>query len=114
MGRTMGGEIDLQAGKTRKGWKELMSGKRAQGSAMTLNKKLTKSEFRQRADKILMRLSLEVMPFWADSEEKQRQRLERAAGDPLYFCRTYLPHYFAHGPGALSPGTGAAAGAAER
>ena len=65
---------------------------------MTLNKKLTKSEFRQRADKILMRLSLEVMPFWADSEEKHRQRLERAAGDPLYFCRTYLPHYFAHGP----------------
>ena len=75
-----------------------MRGKRAQGSAMTLNKKLTKSEFRQRADKILMRLSLEVMPFWADSEEKHRQRLERAAGDPLYFCRTYLPHYFAHGP----------------
>jgi hypothetical protein len=42
---------------------------------MTLNKKLTKSEFRQRADKILMRLSLEVMPFWADSEEKHKQRL---------------------------------------
>ena len=38
-----------------------MIGKAAQGSAMTLNKKLTKSEFRQRADKILMRLSLEVM-----------------------------------------------------
>jgi predicted phage terminase large subunit-like protein len=65
---------------------------------MTLSKKLTKSEFRQRADKILMRLSLEVMPFWADSEEKQKKRKERAAGDPLYFCRTYLPHYFAHGP----------------
>jgi len=29
---------------------------------MTLKKKLTKSEFRQLADKILMRLSLEVMP----------------------------------------------------
>jgi len=65
---------------------------------MTLTKKLTKSEFRQRADKILMHLSLEVMPFWADSEEKHKQRLERAAVDPLYFCRTYLPHYFAHGP----------------
>ena len=70
---------------------------------MTLNKKLTKSEFRQRADKILMRLSLEVMPFWADSEEKHKQRLERAASDPLYFCRTYLPHYFAHGPAPFSP-----------
>jgi predicted phage terminase large subunit-like protein len=65
---------------------------------MTLNKKLTKTEFRQRADKILMRLSLEVMPFWSDSEAKQKQRLERAEGDPLYFCRTYLPHYFAHAP----------------
>ncbi|MDP2045547.1 MAG: hypothetical protein Q8L00_04960, partial [Deltaproteobacteria bacterium] len=68
---------------------------------MTLNKKLTKSEFRKRADKILMRLSLEVMPFWADSEEKHQQRLERAASDPLYFCRTYLPHYFPHGPAAF-------------
>jgi predicted phage terminase large subunit-like protein len=65
---------------------------------MTLNKKLTKSEFRQRADKILMRLSLEVTPFWGDSEEKRQQRLERATGDPLYFCRAYLPHYFAHAP----------------
>ena len=66
---------------------------------MILNKKLTKSEFRKRADKILMRLSLEVTPFWADSEEKQKQRLEKAAADPLYFCRTYLPHYFSHAPG---------------
>jgi predicted phage terminase large subunit-like protein len=65
---------------------------------MTLNKKLTKSEFRKRADKILMRLSLEVTPFWADSEDKQKQRLEKAAADPLYFCRTYLPHYFSHVP----------------
>ncbi len=75
-----------------------MSGKRAQGRAMTLNKKLTKSEFRKRADKIMMRLSLEVTPFWADSEDKQKQRLERAAADPLYFCRIYLPHYFSHAP----------------
>ncbi|MCK9376214.1 MAG: phage terminase large subunit [Syntrophobacterales bacterium] len=65
---------------------------------MNLNKKLTKAAFRQRADKILMRLSLEVMPFWADSEDKQKQRLTRAAADPLYFCRTYLPHYFSHAP----------------
>jgi len=65
---------------------------------MNLSKKLTKTEFRRRADKILMRLSLEVRPFWDDSEDKQRQRLERAAGDPLYFCRTYLPHYFEHAP----------------
>jgi predicted phage terminase large subunit-like protein len=65
---------------------------------MTLKKKLTKAEFRQRADDILMRLSLEVTPFWEDSEEKRETRRARAAADPLYFCRTYLPHYFSKAP----------------
>jgi predicted phage terminase large subunit-like protein len=65
---------------------------------MTLKKKLTKTEFRQQADKILMRLSLEVTPFWEDSADQQQQRLLKAATDPLYFCRTYLPHYFSHAP----------------
>jgi len=61
---------------------------------MTLKKKLTKAEFRQRADKILMRLTLEVTPFREDREEDRERRLHRAAADPLYFCRQYLPHYF--------------------
>jgi predicted phage terminase large subunit-like protein len=65
---------------------------------MTLKKKLTRTEFRQRADEILVRLSLEVTPFWEDSQSKREQRLNRAAADPLYFCRTYLPHYFSHIP----------------
>ena len=65
---------------------------------MTLKKKLTRAEFRKRADDILRRLSLEVEPFWEESAEKQAQRLKRAAADPLYFCRTYLPHYFSHMP----------------
>jgi predicted phage terminase large subunit-like protein len=76
----------------------LPDGTGAQGTAMTLKKKLTKTEFRQRADEILLRLSLEVTPFWPESEDKQEQRLKRAATDPLYFCRTYLPHYFSHAP----------------
>jgi len=67
-------------------------------SRMTLKKKLTKTEFRQRADAILMRLSLEVTPFWDEREAKQEERRARAAADPLYFCRTYLPHYFSHAP----------------
>ena len=66
--------------------------------AMTLKKKLTKTEFRQRADEIFLKLSLEVTPFWEDSEAKREQRLRRAAADPLYFCRTYLPHYFSQIP----------------
>ncbi len=65
---------------------------------MTLKKKMTKTEFRQRADEILLRLSLEVTPFWEDCEEKRQKRRQRAAADPLYFCRTYLPHYFSHAP----------------
>ncbi|MGQ9687287.1 MAG: phage terminase large subunit [Desulfobaccales bacterium] len=65
---------------------------------MNLNKKLTKSVFRQKADRILMRLSMEVTPFWENSREKREQRWERAAADPMYFCRTYLPHYFSHAP----------------
>jgi len=39
-----------------------------------------------------------VTPFWPEGETKQQKRLERAAADPLYFCRTYLPHYFSHAP----------------
>ncbi|MDP3181569.1 MAG: phage terminase large subunit [Desulfobaccales bacterium] len=59
---------------------------------------MTKTEFRQRADEILLKLSLEVTPFWDDSDAKREQRLRRAAADPIYFCRTYLPHYFTHSP----------------
>jgi hypothetical protein len=65
---------------------------------MNLNKKLTKSVFRQKADRILMRLSMDVTPFWEDTEEKREQRIKKAEADPLYFCRTYLPHYFSHAP----------------
>ncbi len=65
---------------------------------MTLKKKLTKRDFRQRADEIILRLTMEVAPFGGDSPEKREARLKRAAADPLYFCRTYLPHYFSVTP----------------
>jgi predicted phage terminase large subunit-like protein len=65
---------------------------------MTLKSKLTKREFRQKADELLMRLSMEVTPFWQDSQEKREERLGKAEADPLFFCRTYLPHYFSHAP----------------
>jgi predicted phage terminase large subunit-like protein len=68
---------------------------------MTLKAKMTKTEFRRKADEILMRLSLEVTPFWEDSPEKQEKRRQRSAQDPLYFCRTYLPHYFDKVPAAF-------------
>ncbi len=65
---------------------------------MNLNKKLTKTAFRQKADRILMRLSMDVNPFWEDTQAKREQRLKKAEADPLSFCRTYLPHYFSHAP----------------
>ncbi len=65
---------------------------------MTLKKKLTRRDFRQKADDIIMRLTMEVTPFWGDNPEKREERLKRAAADPLYFCRTYLPHYFSVTP----------------
>lgn len=65
---------------------------------MNLNKKLTKSAFRQKADRILMRLSMEVLPFWEDTPERREQRLRKGESDPLFFCRTYLPHYFSSPP----------------
>ncbi len=65
---------------------------------MILKKKMTKTEFRARAEEIFLRLTLEVTPFWEDSDAKREQRLHRASADPLYFCRTYLPHYFTHAP----------------
>ncbi|MFZ0050900.1 MAG: hypothetical protein WAK96_03935 [Desulfobaccales bacterium] len=48
----------------------------------TLKEKLTKPEFRRRAEEMLARLTLEA-PFWPENEEKQQQRLRRAAADPF-------------------------------
>ncbi len=66
---------------------------RAGAEVKTLEEKLAQPEFRQRADEMLVRLTLEA-PFWPENEEKQQQRLRQAAADPFYFCRTYLPHHF--------------------
>ena len=65
---------------------------------MTLKKKMTKAEFQKKVAEILLKLSLEVTPFEEDSPEKQERRLKRAAADPLFFCLTYLPHYFSQAP----------------
>ena len=59
-----------------------------------LKQKLTQKEFSKRADEILQALTLEVRPFKDEGEDVRRIRLERAAEDPFFFFRTYLPHYF--------------------
>jgi hypothetical protein len=58
---------------------------------MNLNKKLTKSVFRQKADRILMRLSMDVTHFWEDTREKRDQRLQRAAPTPCISAGPICP-----------------------
>lgn len=45
-----------------------------------------------------MRLNLDVVSFLAETESQQEYRIQRAARDVMFFCRTYLPHYFTHSP----------------
>jgi len=74
---------------------------RLRGGSMNFQKKMTKKDFRSRADAVLMNLNLEVLPFIDEDEGKQGERKRQAERDPLYFCRTYLPHYFSYPPAAF-------------
>lgn len=56
--------------------------------------KLTEYRFDQWADEIKSWILDSVSPFEDDTPEKQKARKERARYDLLYFCATYLPHYF--------------------
>jgi len=60
----------------------------------SLNKKLSKADFRRRAQEILGFLQSEYDPFKDDTPDIQKKRKLRALEDPFYFFRTYLPHYF--------------------
>ncbi|MDF1592601.1 MAG: hypothetical protein P1P89_13885 [Desulfobacterales bacterium] len=56
--------------------------------------KLTESRFDQWADELKTWIVESVSPFKNDTPEKQAARKHRARHDLLYFCATYLPHYF--------------------
>ncbi len=60
----------------------------------SISKKLSKAEFRRRAQQILGFLQSEYDPFKDDTPDIQTKRKNRALSDPFYFFRTYLPHYF--------------------
>ncbi len=59
-----------------------------------LKAKLSKKEFRDKADQILGRMSREVTAFAEASEAAKAARRERGQADIFWFFRTYLPHYF--------------------
>ncbi len=56
--------------------------------------KLTEYRFDQWADELKGWIAASVSPFEDDTPEKQASRKARALSDLLYFCKTYLPHYY--------------------
>jgi len=62
--------------------------------ARTLKLKLTRKQFKEKADQILGRLFREVSAFEDTSEAAKQARRERSKTDHFYFFQTYLPHYF--------------------
>ncbi|MFQ5630488.1 MAG: hypothetical protein ACE5I1_17080 [bacterium] len=55
--------------------------------------KLTYRKFNEEKQKILARLRERATAF-SDDAKQQETRLQRQEGDFLFFCSTYLPHYF--------------------
>ena len=56
--------------------------------------KLTEHRFDQWTDELKSWITESVSPFENDTPEKQKGRKALAKHDLLYFCATYLPHYF--------------------
>lgn len=61
---------------------------------MQARPKITENRFDQWADRLKVWIQESVSPFENDTPAKQKERKARAAVDLLYFCQTYLPHYF--------------------
>jgi hypothetical protein len=56
--------------------------------------KITENRFDLWADQLKGWIEESVSPFEDDTPEKQAARKERGRTDLLFFCKTYLPHYF--------------------
>lgn len=56
--------------------------------------KLTEYRFDQWADELKSWITESVSPFDGDTPQKQQERKTLASSDLLFFCKTYLPHYF--------------------
>jgi len=55
---------------------------------------ITENRFDLWADQLKGWIEESVSPFENDTPEKQKARKERGRTDLLFFCKTYLPHYF--------------------
>ena len=56
--------------------------------------KITEFKFDQWIEALKAWIRNSVSPFEDDSPEKQKERIDRARWDKLFFMQTYLPHYF--------------------
>jgi len=56
--------------------------------------KITEYRFDQWAEDLADWIQENVSPFEGDTPEKQKERIDRAKRDKLFFMKTYLPHYF--------------------
>jgi len=56
--------------------------------------KITEHRFDQWADDLKVWIQESVSPFEDDTPQKQAARKEQGKHDLLFFCKTYLPHYF--------------------
>lgn len=61
---------------------------------MRARPKLTEGQFDRYADELKKWIAESVSPFEDDTPAKQSARKARGERDLLYFCATYLPHYF--------------------
>lgn len=57
-------------------------------------RRITVREYDKRAEELIRRIRAEAKSFEDDSEEGKAKRREKAQGDFLWFCQTYLPHHF--------------------
>ena len=55
---------------------------------------ITKSEIRRRIERVRRLIHQKATPFSDVSDKAKEQRKKRSLEDPLFFCKTYLPHYF--------------------
>jgi predicted phage terminase large subunit-like protein len=58
-----------------------------------IKRKLTKAEFAKKAQEIITLLDADYHPFGEDSPGEKEARKAKAFEDPLFFIKTYLPHY---------------------
>jgi hypothetical protein len=63
-------------------------------AAMRKRPNLTEGQFDKQVEELKRWIRESVSPFENDTPARQHARRERGRKDLLYFCQTYMPHYF--------------------